>query len=145
MFYYVTSLFQQINDVRIFERKSRHGNLYMLHSGLFIAQIWHLIQSLFHLVLEPVSEDFDARRVVLLALVRLVANERQVLFYQEIIEKRRLNVKLDCIISRCHCLDIPLYIDIFLYFFHVIQVDHDKKCDENCPTAHKKLLNLSFL
>ena len=72
IFDHLTSLFEQLNDLCIFERKSCDSDFYVLDRLIFKAKIRQLVKPCLHLILDPVAEGFNAGDVLDISIISLL-------------------------------------------------------------------------
>ena len=86
------------------------------------AQIRKLVQSLLHLVLDPVSEGFNSRAILYVVLLALLLYPRKKFFFVPSLKESRINSKLNSVVTRGYRLQVPFDVLVFLNLLYVVEV-----------------------
>ena len=115
-----------------------HCDLDMVDRLLFVPQIGHLIQSLLHLVLNPVTEGSHARFILDAFLIGLFRSPVRVLLDQEVVEEVWIDIKLDGVITGGDSFDIPLDVIILLDLLDIVEIENHEERHEDGQAAKPK-------
>ena len=131
----------------ILKGKGRQGNFDMLLLSrlIFEAQVWHLAQSLLHLVLKPFSESLHAGDIFSVILIELLLGPVLEFLIKPSLVESRIKLELHRVILRSYNLKVPFYVLVLFYLFDEIEEINHEKTHENQETGTEESTDLSFM
>lgn len=121
----------------ILESKKCHGHLDVLYWLILIAEIWQLIQTFLHLMLDPVTEGFNATKVFLASDKLLLHGPVEELQVQKRLIELCIEDELDGVVTCCDSFYVPFDISALLLLFNVVDIVDDREAQEDYDTAEK--------
>jgi len=118
----LTPLCEQINDVCVFKSKRCDCNLDMVNRFVFKTQVGQLVQSLLHLVLDPVAESLHSANVLRVVPCFLFVGPFQELFVDPCLKKFGFESEFDGVVTRSYSFHIPLNVIILLQLLNVVEI-----------------------
>lgn len=125
-----TALSKPVYYFRVVECKGDDGDSHTLIVALLsvIAETWHFGKSLLKLVLDEHLKLRNLRDRVGWVMISI----------DECLECFLLEVELNCVVSSCNSLDVPVHKLVLLYAVDVLQERQCEEIDENSPARHSQ-------
>ena len=118
----LTPLCEQVDDVCVFKSKRCDCNLDMVHRHIFKTQVGQLVQSLLHLVLDPVAESLHSANVLRVVPYLLFVGPFQELFVDPSLKKFGFESEFDGVVTRSNSFHIPLNVIVLLQLLNVVEI-----------------------